>query len=84
MKKVVWLVLIMIGAGAALVYLKPEIIPWIRQQTGTTPAATVYKWQDEEGNWHVTDTAPPPGVPYETQEYLHDTNVLPALPPEEH
>ena len=80
MKKLAWLLLMIIIAGAVLVYIKPEIITWIREQTGTEPSSTVYKWQDKEGNWHVTDTPPPAGVEYETQEYLHDSNVLPALP----
>jgi hypothetical protein len=28
-------------------------------------AATTYKWHDDRGQLHLTDTPPPPGVPYE-------------------
>ena len=41
----------------------------------------VYKWRDENGNWHVADKPPPEGTDYETQDYRSDENVLP-LPPE--
>ena len=48
----------------------------------TTPEVTrVYKWQDKEGNWHVSDQPPPEGTSFETRDYRSDENVLP-LPPQ--
>jgi hypothetical protein len=32
-------------------------------------AARVYKWKDAEGGWHITDTAPAPGIEFEIREY---------------
>jgi len=64
-------------------YTHPEALP---KWAARTPlgrqmqTSTVYKWQDKSGNWHLSNQPPPPGVPYQTQQYAHDTNVLP-LPP---
>ena len=72
-----WLFVIVLGA-AVLFYFKPELFDRARQLSGVTDnSSTVYKWQDEKGVWHVTDTPPPEGTRYQKQEYLHDTNVLP-------
>ena len=79
MKKIIFiLLLLIIGLGTAI-WLNPELLSWLKETTGTESATKVYKWQDEDGSWHVTDTLPPPGIKYQEQEYLHDTNVLPAL-----
>lgn len=73
----IWLILIVLGA-AVLFYFKPELFERVRDLSGTAPtSSTVYKWQDDQGVWHVTDTPPPAGVRYQEQQYLHDTNVLP-------
>ncbi len=81
MKKIIFILLfLIIGLGVA-VWLNPELLSWLRQTTGTESVTKVYKWQDEDGSWHVTDNPPPPGVKYQEQEYLRDTNVLPALTP---
>ena len=41
----------------------------------------LYKWQDERGQWHITDQAPK-GRPYEKVVVNPDTNVLPPEIPE--
>ena len=73
-----WLILIVLGA-AVLFYFKPELFEHVREFAGgsSDTSSTVYKWQDEKGVWHVTDTPPPEGTRYQEQQYLHDTNVLP-------
>ena len=73
-----FLILLLIGLGVTA-WLNPELVTWVRNKTGTESKSVVYKWQDKEGNWHVTDKPPPSGVTYQEQEYLHDVNVLPAL-----
>lgn len=73
-----FLLLLIIGLGVA-VWQNPELLSWLQKATSTESKSVVYKWQDEDGSWHVTDQLPPPGVKYQEQEYLHDTNVLPAL-----
>jgi hypothetical protein len=82
MKKLAWLLLLTIIGFAILAITKPELISRLRDSAGIPASSIVYKWQDSEGNWHVTGTPPPTGTPYETQEYLHDTNIVPALPEE--
>ena len=81
-----WMLLILIGLGAAAFYfhLYPDRLPeWAaRSSLGRDlQTTTVYKWQDASGRWHVSDQRPATGVEYRTEEYTHDTNVLP-LPPE--
>ena len=39
---------------------------------------TVHKWQDKDGNWHFSNTAPPKGVDSKTKVYKDDANVMPA------
>jgi len=73
-----WLIVIALGAAVVL-YFNPGLVDRLRGLVpGQDSATTVYKWRDEQGVWHVTDEPPPPGTEYETQEYLPDTNVLPA------
>lgn len=41
----------------------------------------LYKWKDEQGQWHITDRPPAGGLPYEKVTVNPETNVLPAVPP---
>ena len=83
--RVAWLIAILVGIGGAAIYLRlhPEALPewaartWAGRQLQTTQ---VYKWRDTAGAWHVSDSPPPPGVAYTTEQYGRETNVLP-LPP---
>lgn len=78
MKTVLWWLVVIVLVAAAVFYFKPEWFEQARQLTGTADTSTtVYKWQDQNGVWHVTDTPPPPGTRYQEQQYLHDTNVMP-------
>lgn len=38
----------------------------------------VYKWQDEKGDWHFSNTEPPKNVDSESKIYKSDDNVVPA------
>ncbi len=79
------------GTGAYWLY-RPAATPGIVRgflndtpllpEAAKVPATTLYKWQDQQGHWHVGDT-PPEGLPYEITEYRHDANVLPSIPVEE-
>ena len=80
MKKFVLVVLVAVVGLGVLALVNPSMMHRIRQATGAAPAATtVYKWQDKNGAWHVTNERPPEGVAYQKQEDLPDVNVLPAL-----
>jgi hypothetical protein len=77
-------VLALAGAGAAYLYVyQPQTV---REVLGDSPLAppptmtTAYKWQAADGSWHITDSPPAQGTPYETITVTSDTNILP-LPP---
>jgi hypothetical protein len=76
-----WLLLLAaLGVVGAYYYTHPEQLPeWAaRTPVGRDLQTTVvYKWQDAQGGWHITDEPPPEGTPYETQQWSRDTNVLP-------
>ena len=84
MKTFLVLLLVLFLAAAAFIYRYPEYAPgWLKESPLALEAEStvLYKWRDKQGNWMATDEAPPEGIPYETQEYRHDVNILP-LPQE--
>lgn len=84
MKRLGWIALIILILLGLAAYLAPGLLDEVKRRAGGPgQSTTLYKWQDEQGNWHVTDEPPPPGIKYREQEYLHDTNVLPAPAEEE-
>lgn len=97
MKRVLLILLILIVAAGALLVLKPEFLDFLplkpawREQArelvrghALVPETTrLYKWQDEHGQWQVSDQPPAAGIDYETLEYRHDVNVVPAVKPPE-
>ena len=73
------------GGAAVLGYLRwgPEIesLPALAPVLNATPTTTrVYRWQDANGDWQVSDRHPGDGVVFETLEYRSDVNVLPRPP----
>lgn len=77
------LVLILAGAGWAWWYVAPDTLPdAVRRQLPQSARANpvLYKWKDEKGRWHVTDT-PPADRPYEKLHYDPRTNVVPSVVP---
>jgi hypothetical protein len=72
-----------VAATGFYYYTHPENLPEWAARTSLgrqMQTSTVYKWQDNSGHWHLSDQPPPSDVPYQTDQYTHDTNVLP-LPP---
>lgn len=82
---VIGLVILLVLAVLAYIYFNPDY----KQQLTDLPAEMgfskktvhIYKWQNEKGEWQLTDKLPPPGIEYEKREYREDVNVLP-LPPQ--
>jgi len=65
-------------------YLEPDQVRgWLRDtKLVTAPETTrLYKWQDKQGSWHVSDAPPPAGTSFEVRDYRSDENILP-LPPQ--
>ncbi|VAX04199.1 hypothetical protein MNBD_GAMMA19-481 [hydrothermal vent metagenome] len=42
---------------------------------------TVYKWQDDSGEWHFSNQPPPAGVDSSVKTYRSDINITQAPPP---
>ncbi len=42
---------------------------------------TVYKWQDDLGEWHFSNQPPPTGVTSSVKTYRSDVNITQAPPP---
>ncbi len=62
--------------------LLPGAAPEVQNLAPSAPA-TVYKWQDEDGQWHFSNTPPENGVA-EEMELSGDINIMEAyVPPEE-
>jgi hypothetical protein len=79
-----WLLLILALAAAAFYRFQPETFRQLQQQIPAigpdTKTNRLYQWRNERGEWQITDTPPPAGVPYSQQDYRSDVNVLPAPP----
>lgn len=65
--------LVLFGAGVALWSFYPGL-----QAPPESSSAPLYQWRDAQGQWQVTSTPPPEGLPYEVKQYRLDANVLPA------
>ena len=83
MKIFIFALIALVAAGAAVFHYYPEQVESI---LGRTPlkelvgtSKPIYKWRDEQGQWHVTDTRPAQGIPYEVKQYALDANVLPPF-----
>lgn len=89
MKFIIFL-LIVVSAAAAYLYFNPADRPDIVQEwvkgTPLQPPPTktyVYKWQDANGQWQITDKAPQGNIKYQKLEYSSDTNIVPSIPVDE-
>ena len=59
----------------------PQLSKKVKDQTQdlvTPETTTVYKWQDANGQWQVSNQPPPGNTPYETLDYHRDANIMPA------
>lgn len=80
MKKLLWIIVLIVIVILGYAWIDPEFRSVLMETTGTKQKSTkVYKWQDKNGKWHITNTRPAPGIPYTEQEYLHNTNVIPSV-----
>lgn len=80
-RALVWLLALVLLAGGTLVYWRhyPASAPgWLRDMAPVlfVTRTRLYRWQDESGDWHVSDT-PPADREYEVVEYRSDANTVP-------
>lgn len=80
MKKGLWILLLIVIAAGYYLYQDPklrnQIMGKVHQVAPELNQTTLYKWQDEKGQWQVTDR-PPQGRPYQAISAEDQTNVLP-------
>ena len=78
------LLLVLLGAAALGIYfMNPSQTDGLLTGTPLAPDSAltrVYKWQDGQGQWQVTDLPPPEGIAYELKEYRAEVIPL-ELPP---
>jgi hypothetical protein len=80
MKKLLWIIALLVAIVLVYAWMDPEFRSTLMETTGTKQTSTkVYKWQDKNGKWHISNTPPAEGIPYTEQEYLHNTNVIPSV-----
>ena len=64
------------------VYFAPDLKQQTEQQldrlSGEKASRTLYRWQDADGQWQVSDRPPPAGTEYEILQYAPETNVIPS------
>lgn len=80
-RALVWLLVLLVAAGGLLFYWRtyPASAPmWLRDMAPAlfVSRTQLYRWQDDAGNWHVSDE-PPADREYEVIEYRSDANTLP-------
>ncbi len=82
MLKNIFLILLIIAALVGITaYLDQDVKNWVLKSIGQEQSTSkVYKWRDNNGVWQITSIPPSAGTPYTEQEYLHNTNIVPALP----
>ncbi len=84
MKILLALVAICAIALGVYYYLEPDRVRgWLKDaDLVRAPETTrVYKWQDKQGNWHISNTPPSEQAAVEVQDYRSDQNIMP-LPPQ--
>lgn len=82
MKKTLFIFLAILTGVALYIYLDPSLNRQAGQQIDklldSEQTRTLYRWQNAEGQWQVSDTPPAAGIPYETVQYNRNTNVVPS------
>lgn len=82
MKKALFIFLAILTGVALYIYLDPSLNRQAGQQIDklldSEQTRTLYRWQNAEGQWQVSDTPPAAGIPYETVQYNRNTNVVPS------
>ena len=85
MRLLLLILLVIAFVGGIYLYQNPDFrnrVEDLSSEAGLSKkTTTVYKWQNDEGVWQITDQAPPEGTDYEILTYREDVNVLP-LPPQ--
>jgi hypothetical protein len=83
-KKISLLILLLaLAVGIMLLFYPEKLKEWSKDTPLELPPTTtiLYKWQNSDGEWVVSDDPPAEDIPYQKMKYRSDANVLP-LPDE--
>jgi len=89
MKIFFYLIILIAAIIAALYFFKPELFLSIKSTitekvTTVIPTeslskkTTIYKWNDKNGELQISNTPPPKGFKYITEEIRYDANIIPS------
>lgn len=71
-----WLLFVMVLTLGTVFYQYPSLYNNVKERTpawlGMKTDNKLYRWQDESGNWQVSDKTPGKGIAYETLNIRHD------------
>lgn len=74
---------IILGIAGGYLFLHPDIWhDWVKgTQLEPPPTVTkMYKWQDANSQWQLTDQPPGSGIKYDVLIYNSDANIVPSVP----
>lgn len=80
-RKISFLILLLaLFVGIVLLFYPEKLREWSKDTPFEPPPATttLYKWQNSEGEWVVSDDPPAGDIPYQEMEYRSDVNVIPV------
>jgi hypothetical protein len=60
--------------------LQKKLLGKVHQVAPELNKSTLYKWQNNKGEWQITDKPPAKGVQYITITSQDQVNVMPGLP----
>lgn len=82
MKTSHFILLAIITTAALYVYLdesvQKELLAKVHQVTPELNKSTLYKWQNSNGEWQITDKPPRKGVTFTTITSQDQVNVVPS------
>lgn len=76
------ILLIIIAAASYYVYqdksLQSQLLGKVHQVAPELNQSTLYKWQNQKGEWQITDKPPASGISFTTITTQDQINVVPA------
>ncbi len=89
MKIIFYTIILLIAVAIAIYFIKPNLYYSVKNNvistiTDIAPIETglnktkIYKWKNEDGELQMSNSPPPKGINYITEEVQHNINVMPS------
>lgn len=79
-----FILLVVISTMALYIYqdetLQKRLLGKIHQVAPELNSSTLYKWQNNKGEWQISDKPPRKGIPFTTITSQDQVNVMPSSP----